>query len=172
MFHVFHPFVSPCGSRCGSAPQRALLWVNFGGARIVPFCAAVDNKRVLCQKHRATGQRNVLPPDGSLFSLYVPVWVKMWVKQRMRDGYSEGCQISPPAVLSKRHGSLPLRNSDLSLALYNSGCQIAGKYQTPIPYKPCFLRRTVKNILQPAQLNHQFSFVRVPYSSILIFQTF
>ena len=29
LFHVFHPFVSPCGSRCGSAPQRATVWVNF-----------------------------------------------------------------------------------------------------------------------------------------------
>ena len=48
--------------RCGS---------TFGGAKIVPFCAAVDNKRALCQKHRTTGQRKALPPDGSLFSLYV-----------------------------------------------------------------------------------------------------
>ena len=54
---------------------------------------------------------------------------------------------------------------------YNSECQIAGKYQTTIPYTPCCLRRAVRNTRQPVQPDHQFSCVRVSYSSILIFQT-
>ena len=29
LLHVFRPLVSPCGSRCGSAPQSAPVWVNF-----------------------------------------------------------------------------------------------------------------------------------------------
>ena len=29
LLHVLRPFVSPCGSRCGSAPQAAPVWVNF-----------------------------------------------------------------------------------------------------------------------------------------------
>ena len=29
LLHVFRPLVSPCGSRCGSAPQAAPVWVNF-----------------------------------------------------------------------------------------------------------------------------------------------
>ena len=77
------------------------------------------------------------------------VWVKMWVKQRMRDGYSVEYWISPPAVLPKWHGLLLPRNSALSWSPYNSGCQIAGKYQTATPYKPCCLRRAMKNIRQP-----------------------
>ena len=72
LLHVLRPFVSPCGSRCGSASD---------GVRIVTFCVAAGGKVTLWKKYRATSGKLCSRRVALSFYCKFPVWVKMWVNK-------------------------------------------------------------------------------------------
>ena len=81
LLHMLRPFVSPCGSRCGSAPQSATVWVNFRWQGEWSHFALLGTIKGYHGK-------DTEPPGGEQCSRRValqvlgmlPVWVKMWVK--------------------------------------------------------------------------------------------
>ena len=47
LLHVFRPLVSPCGSRCGSAPSVIRKPAKIQGRRMHTFCATVNKEEIL-----------------------------------------------------------------------------------------------------------------------------